>query len=120
MTPNYSLFQFYDYLWGQNNFKLVTDHKQFFGFFYQTKIISLQASGRIKSWSFLTQSFNFRLLHRSGTLLGTTDALCRLPLPKTVSDAILFDYSPVHSRDIKEDALKDPILSKVYKFWELC
>ena len=125
----YALSQFHNYLWGQSNFTLVTDHKPLLGLFSQTKNMSPQASGRIQRWSLLLQSYKFMLVHRSGSLLGTADALSRLPLPTTsLSPNVpgewnllvnFLDSSPVTCNDIKTHTHKDPVLSKVYKLVEL-
>ena len=45
------LSQLYDYLWGQANFTVVTDHKPLLGLFSNTKSILTQASGRIQWWA---------------------------------------------------------------------
>ena len=79
----YALTQFHKYLWGQPEFTLVTDHKPLLGLFLNTKSIPQQASGRIQRWGFLLQSYKFTLVNRSGSVLGTADALSRLPLPVT-------------------------------------
>ena len=121
----YVLSQFYDYLWGQANFTLVTDHKPLLGLFSNTKSIPAQASGRIQRWALALQSYNFSLIHRLGKLLGSADALSRLPLPSTVSNSPIpaewgsfvnfLDFSPVSSKDVEIFTRRDPLLSKVYK-----
>ena len=121
----YALTQFHKYLWGQPEFTLVTDHKPLLGLFLNTKSIPQQASGRIQRWALLLQSYKFTLIHRSGAVLGTADALSRLPLPVTHSNqgelgewkmlVNFLETSPVTSRDISAYTLKDPILSKVLK-----
>ena len=70
---------------------LVTDHKLLVGVFSSTKPISPQASGRNKRWAFILQAYLFILTHLSGSLLGTADALSRIPL------ATLIDNIPVPS-----------------------
>ena len=80
------------------------------------------ASGRIQRWALLLQGYNFTLRHRSGALLGTADALSRLPLTGSTTDSTpvpadwtflvnFLDSSPVTSDDVKEHTCKDPILS---------
>ena len=129
----YSLRKFHYYLWGQANFTVITDHKPLLGIFSPSKNIPPMASGRIQRWSLLHQSYNFTLRHRSGALLGTADALSRLPLPNdsseiTESTPILselhmivnfLDSSPVTSEHIRKETNKDPTMSKVFKFFEL-
>ena len=128
----FALGKFHYYLWGQPNFTVITDHKPLLGIFSPTKIIPPMASGRIQRWSLLLQSYNFTLRHRSGALLGTADALSRLPLPNS-SNAVdntpipadwhmlvnFLDSSPITSEHIRKETSADPIMSKVFKFCEL-
>ena len=125
----YALRKFHNYLWGQSNFTVITDHKPLLGIFSESKNISPMSSGRIQRWSLLIQAYKFTLRHRSGALLGTADALSRLPLktamestpvPAEWHDLVHFlDSSPVGSADIKEHTRKDPTLSKVMRFSEM-
>ena len=125
----YALRKFHFYLWGQNHFTVVTDHKPLLGIFSSDKNIPPMSSGRIQRWSLLLQAYKFTLRHRSGTLLGTADALSRLPLNcNTDSTPVpaewihlveFLDSSPVTSVDIKEQTRRDPTLSKVMRFCEV-
>ena len=124
----YALRQFHYYLWGQRNFTMVTDHKPLLGIFSPSKPIPPQASGRIQRWALLLQAYNFSLIHRSGTVLHSADALSRLPLPSSTDHTPIpgdwtmlvnfLDWSPVTSKDIRDETRKDPILSKVYRLLE--
>ena len=71
--------RFHFSLWGQK-FKLVTDHKPLLGLFNANKSIPTMASGRIQRWALILQAYNFDLVHCSGKLLGSADALSRLTL----------------------------------------
>ena len=129
----FALRKFHNYLWGQPNFTVITDHKPLLGIFSPTKNIPPMASGRIQRWSLLLQSYNFTLRHRSGALLGTADALSRLPLPDGSKSAIdstpipadwhmlvnFLDSSPVTSEHVRKETSADSIMSKVFKFCEL-
>ena len=125
----FALRKFHYYLWGQNNFTVVTDHKPLLGIFSPDKMIPPMSSGRIQRWSLLLQAYKFTLRHRSGTLLGTADALSRLPLmcttdstpvPADWNNLVNFlESSPVSSADIREHTRKDPTLSKVMRFCEI-
>ena len=80
----------------------------------------------------MLQCYKFTLIHRSGKLLGTADALSRLPIgeatemspvPVEWNNLINFmDNSPVTSFMVEEETKRDPILSKVFKLvqhgWE--
>ena len=89
----FALRKFHYYLWGQSNFKVVTDHKPLLGLFSPSKTIPPMASGRIQRWALLLQSYSFSLHHRSGILLGTADALSRLPIKDTESAPVSADWT---------------------------
>lgn len=120
--------KFHNYLWGQS-FSLITDHKPLLGVFSNTKQISPQASGRIQRWSLLLQAYQFTLKHRSGRILGTADALSRLPqvgsnestpVPGEWSMLVNFlDWAPVTSATIAAATRVDPILGRVAKACEM-
>ena len=124
----YALKQFHYYLWGQLNFTLVTDHKPLLGLFSESKAIPPLASGRIQRWALILQAYSYTLKHRSGAILGTADALSRLPLPAATDctpvpgDWTLLvnflDWSPVCSSDIRKQTDVDPTLSMVHKYLE--
>ena len=125
----YALRKFHYYLWGQNDFNVVTDHKPLLGIFSPDKNIPPMSSGRIQRWSLLLQAYKFTLRHRSGALLGTADALSRLPLMSTTDSTPVpadwvnlvnfLESSPVSSADIREHTRKDPKLAKVMRFCEI-
>ena len=125
----YALRKFHNYLWGQKNFTVISDHKPLLGIFSDSKNISPMSSGRIQRWALLIQAYKFTLRHRSGALLGTADALSRLPLMTTMESTPVpaewtnlvhfLESSPVDSVNIKEHTRKDPTLSKVMRFCEI-
>ena len=129
LAITYALRKFHYYLWGQDNFTVITDHKPLLGIFSPDKNIPPMSSGRIQRWSLLLQAYRFTLRHRSGALLGTADALSRLPLMSTTDSTPVpadwvnlvnfLESSPVNSADIREHTRKDPTLSKVMRFCEL-
>ena len=129
LAITYALRKFHFYLWGQDNFTVVTDHKPLLGIFSPDKNIPPMSSGRIQRWSLLLQAYRFTLRHRSGALLGTADALSRLPLMSTTDSTPVpadwvnlvnfLESSPVTSADIREHTRKDPTLSKVMRYCEL-
>ena len=122
----FALKYFHTYLWGQPKFRVVTDHKPLLGLFSPTKPISPMASGRIQRWALMLQAYSFDLVHRSGVILGTADALSRLPLsghnesvpvPGEWTNLVNFlDSSPVNAHAIREHTRTDPILSKVLRY----
>ena len=117
--------RFHFYLWGQK-FKLVTDHKPLLGLFTANKCIPTMASGRIQRWALILQAYNFELVHCSGKLLGSADALSRLPLPNENEcipipaewiDTVEFMQStPVTAREIAKLTKSDQILSQVLHY----
>ena len=120
--------KFHNYLWGQC-FTFVTDHRPLLGIFSPTRAIPPMASGRIQRWALLLQTYRFHLVHRSGALLGTADALSRLPLP-TFDDVVpvlgewtnlvhFLEETPVTAATIATHTRSDPVLSKVLRFCEL-
>ena len=122
----YALRQFHFYLWGQSHFTVVTDHKPLLGLFSPAKPIPPLASGRIQRWALLLQAYNFNLVHRSGALLHTADALSRLPVPGAMESTPIpvewtmlvnfLDESPVTAEMVKEETRKDPLLSQVLRY----
>ena len=121
----FALRKFHYYLWGQN-FTVVTDHKPLLGLFDAGKSITPMASGRIQRWSLMLQAYKFVLKQRSVALLGTADALSRLPLqspdettpiPAEWSTLVNFlDAAPLNNSQVKSSTRTDPTLSKVYRF----
>ena len=121
----FALKHFHEYVWGVK-ITLVTDHKPLLGIFSPTKPISAQASGRIQRWALILQAYNFDLLHRSGTLLCSADALSRLPsakacentpVPADWTNLVYFlEGTPVTCDRIRKETSKDPIMSQVLRY----
>ena len=91
----FALCKFHYYLWGKSNFTVVTDHKPLLGISSSCKSIPPMSSGRIQRWALLLQAYNFTMRHRSGALLGTVDALSRLPVTTNAFNAtpVLADWT---------------------------
>ena len=124
----FAMNKFHNYLWGQQ-FTLVTDHKPLLGIFSPEKAIPPMASGRVQRWALVLQAYRFKLIHRSGAVLGTADALSRLPLPNSCDSVPVLgewinlvnflESAPVTSKTISVQTRTDPILSKVLRYCEL-
>ena len=125
----FALKKFHNYVWGQPSIKIVTDHKPLLGLFSPDKPIPPMASGRIQRWALMLQAYNLKFVHRSGALLGTADALSRLPLPVTEESVPIpsewtnlinfLDHAPITASDIKNASRNDAVLSKVIKYCEI-
>ena len=117
--------RFHFYLWGQK-FKLVTDHKPLLGLFNANKSIPIMASGRIQRWALILQAYNFDLVHCSGKLLGSADALSRLPLPngnecipipaEWINTVEFMESTPVTAKEIAMWTKSDPVLTRVLDY----
>ena len=124
----FALKKFHNYLWGQQEITVVTDHKPLLGIFSPNKAIPTMSTGRIQRWALMMQSYKIKLVHRSGLLLGTADALSRLPLPEKEETVPIpqewcnlinfLDSAPVTSWDIRQASRCDPIISRVLKYCE--
>ena len=120
----FGLKKFHDFLWGRT-FQLITDHKPLLGIFSPDKTIPVMASGRLQRWALMLQAYHFTLVHRSGALLGTADALSRLPLPTTESAPVLSEWinlihflesGPITAQQVLQHTRTDPVLSLVIRY----
>ena len=124
----YAIKEFHYYLWGQT-FDMITDHRPLLGIFSPTKPIPPLASGRIQRWALVLQAYSFNLIHRSGKLLCTADALSRLPYNKSCENTPIpadwtllvnfLEWTPITSVNIRDETRKDILLSKVFKYTEM-
>ena len=124
----YAIKEFHYYLWGQT-FDMITDHRPLLGIFSPTKPIPPLASGRIQRWALILQAYSFNLIHRSGKLLCTADALSRLPYNETCENTPIpadwtllvnfLEWTPITSANIRDETRKDLLLSKVFKYTEI-
>ena len=124
----FRLKKFHDFLWGQH-FSIITNNKPLLGIFSSDKPVPCMASGRIQRWALILQAYRFNIFHRSGSSLGTADALSRLPLPSQVDSVpvlgewstvvIFLDSSPITSSVLATKTKCDPVLSRVLRFCEV-
>lgn len=117
--------KFYSYLLGRK-FTIITDHKPLLSLLSCQRPTSIQASARIRRWSLHLSMFDYELKFRNAKEHANTDALSRLPLSETISEAktppelvLLVDHlnnSPVTAEQIKEATRRNPILTTVLQY----
>ncbi|XP_043220647.1 uncharacterized protein LOC122381027 isoform X3 [Amphibalanus amphitrite] len=73
--------KFHQYLFGNDKFILVTDHKPLVKLFGEHEGIPATASARISRWALRLSAYNYTIQYRSTTQIGHADGLSRLPLP---------------------------------------
>ena len=71
--------KFFQYLFGQNELILVTDHKPLVAI-YDNKKSSGMVANRLARWALYLNQFNFQIEYRRTAAHQITDALIRLPL----------------------------------------
>ena len=79
---------------------------------------------RIIRWYLLMSSYDYSIMHKTGTNIVTADAMCRLPQQENLQVPTLeciihlmdhLDDTTVDSADIRRHTSKDPVLSKDYQ-----
>ena len=78
--------KFHPYLHG-HNFRIYSDHQPLKHLFDENRQIPNLASARIQRWALLLAAYSYTIRYCSGKAMANTDALSRLPLPKTTDDA---------------------------------
>ena len=117
------LTKFHKYLWGRP-FLIVTDHKPLLGLFGEQKAVPQMLSPRMQRWALTLAAYEYQIVHRPGSSIPQADALSRLPLGgapthvpvpgETILAMQYMDMSPVTSCDIRNETMRDAILSKVF------
>ena len=77
----YGVTKFHQYLFGNDKFVLVTDHKPLVKLFGEHEGIPATASARIARWALRLSAYNYTIQYKSTSSIGHADALSRLPLP---------------------------------------
>ena len=118
--------KFHAYLCG-HSFGLITDHQPLLTLLSEHKPTSTQSSARIKRWSLLFSSYEYKITFRRTQAHGNADTLSRLPIsthdnesstpPKMV---LLLEHnmedSPVTQHHIHKWTFRDAQLSKVLRY----
>lgn len=116
----FALKKFYKYIYGKK-FTIVTDHQSLRDLFNPKKGISPVAASRLQRWAVYMSMYDYTIRHKSGTKMGNADALSRLPLNEEseIEDINFLNFGtdiPIESKDVQEETLRDPLLSKVYEY----
>ena len=116
--------KFHQYLFGNHQFCMYTDHKPLLGLFGETSALPTRAAARVLRWALLLSAYNYVLKYREGSKNGNADALSRLPLhvrngeasKKVVSVALMeLVKSPVTEIDLRRKTHCDPVLGVVLR-----
>ena len=117
--------RFHSYIYGRQ-FELVTDHKPLLTLFDAKRSVSPQASGRIQRWALLLSMYEYSLSYKSTHAHGNTDALSRLPPPKTprytpqpMETVLMMEHlnsTPITATRIRTWTHRDPLISRVLQY----
>ena len=77
----YGVTKFHQYLFGNDKFVLVTDHKPLVKLFGEHEGIPVTTSARISRWALRLSAYNYTIQYKSTSQIGHADGLSRLPLP---------------------------------------
>ena len=115
----YGVKKFHMYLYGKNQFTLVTDHKPLLAILGPKAGLPTLVAARLQRWSLILAAYNYTIEYRPTTKMGNADALSRLPVDKAPEEyentILLIDalQMPVTAKDIAQHTKRDPTLSKV-------
>lgn len=88
--------------------------------FGEHKRIPNMTSTKLIRWATILSAYQYKIIHKKGTLKPHVDALSRLPSSELVVDSeSLFTYLniPLVSIDeVSRESVKDQVLSKVMEF----
>ena len=73
--------KFHQYLFGNDKFVLVTDHKPLVKLFGEHEGIPVTASARLSRWALRLSAYNYTIQYKSTSKIEHADGLSRLPLP---------------------------------------
>lgn len=115
----FGLKKFHKYLWGRQ-FVICSDHLPLKSIFGENKRIPNLASSKLIRWATVLSAYQYKIIHKKGTLIPHADALSRLPSSELVKDYetnFLFLSTPLISvEEVAKMTKEDPILSNVVKF----
>jgi hypothetical protein len=126
----YGVTKFKQYLYGRN-FTLVTDHKPLVAMFSPDRNVPVLTAQRLQRWALTLMAYQYKISYKRTTEHGNADGLSRLPMgpdskfdeqEKLESVEIShvigeeLEASPLDSRTIREETIKDPILQVIAKW----
>ena len=120
----YGIKKFHQYLYGCK-FILITDHKPLLSILGPSSGIPSLAAARLQRWVNLLSACTYTIRFRSTQGHANADSLSRLPLKtddtEQESESSLYNLSqldtlPVTSLQIQQSTVKDPVLSKVWRY----
>jgi hypothetical protein len=108
--------KFHKYLWGRK-FTIFSDHLPLKSIFGENKKIPVMASSRLIRWATILSAYNYKIVHKKGTLIPHADVFSRLPSSNNIDDSeVFFTYlsTPMIKVDeVREHTRKDKLLSTV-------
>lgn len=115
----FGLKKFHKYLWGRN-FTICSDHLPLKSIFGEKKRIPSLASSKLIRWAIILSAYQYKIVHRKGSLIPHADAMSRLPSSSHVPDEdSFFTYlsTPLVSNDeVCKETMKDKVLCKVLEY----
>ena len=115
----YGVTKFHMYLYGREDFTLVTDHKPLLAIVGPHSGVPKVMAARLYRCSVILAAYNYTIEFRSTTKMGNADALSRLPvdIAPVEHDPIVMmvevDGLPPSSKDVALQTADDPVLLKV-------
>ena len=119
----YGVTKFHKYLYGRR-FTLYTDHEALTIIFGSKKGVPTLAAARLQRWALILMAHQYDIKYRRSADHANADVLSRFPVPSEIHLASelsvnYFTYTddlPVSAKEIRDETLKDPILSRVLQY----
>ena len=119
----YGVTKFHKYLYGRE-FTLYTDHEALTIIFGSKKEVPTLAAARLQRWALILMAHQYNIKYRRSADHANADVLSRFPVTckdNWASELPMnyFTYTdnlPVSAKEIRDETLKDPILSKVLNY----
>lgn len=115
----YGVKKFHMYLYGKQQFTLVTDHKPLLAILGPKAGLPTLVAARLQRWAVILSAYNYSMMYRNTDHMGNADALSRLPVDQPSEEpenTILLTetfHVPLKADNIAQSTVKDPVLSQV-------